>query len=595
MPTQLRWVHTDGLGEFGDGAEFPGLQQIEPPVGPGHGDDQGLLDRRGLLGRAVGQDNFFPATPALEAHGDMDRDAAVLGMDRWLRAIRLGNLVWLPWYHGAPEGANQFYREADKVFSPYLPEAFETVTPEQVDLAMLALEAGQITLPDGNADSQPGPRVEIDQAAVDAFLRQANKADAQAAPPSSDWREWKERALSQLALEPIYGDLMTGERSSEGWLQCRDPESESGSESRSGNVADGSGKALRGTFHSWRTEETMSVFDFMVRRGVAANFIDAAKQVAQMTGVPLPVQSAVAPPRSTPSSSSTPGYPVIVVNNRQIRDIIWDAMQVVKAANARSPFLFRRAGRPVRLLQTSGCPQMDFVEDTAMYGILARTASWVKRTDDGDFDVPPPHDVAKDLVATADPDLPELDAVVSAPVFDQQGKLVSIPGYHPDAALWYHHVPGFSLPDEVFGESALLEAIEHLDPKTYSAPGKPGAVRAEIKPAKIPETAEEKLCVAVHPPVVAQPNPGPKQDGSLPFSRAVSAEAVAQVNSIRDAALAAGWTEAELFQTRGRFAFPCGGGYGVVCFLHGDRRIGQVTSRSIELICRDGQPRCGEF
>jgi hypothetical protein len=44
-----------------------------------------------------------------------------------------GNLVWLPWWSGASEGGNLFYRVADGgEIAPYLPDAFETVTPGEL-------------------------------------------------------------------------------------------------------------------------------------------------------------------------------------------------------------------------------------------------------------------------------------------------------------------------------------------------------------------------------------------------------------------------------------------------------------------------------
>jgi len=55
------------------------------------------------------------------------------------------------------------------------------------------------------------------------------------------------------------------------------------------------------------------------------------------------------------------------------------------------------------------------------------------------------------------------------------------------------------------------------------------------------------------------------------------------VNDIRDQAHALGWTDADLFQTSGRFAFPCGQDYGLVCFLRG-RTIGEITAERIALL-----------
>ena len=369
--------------------------------------------------------------------------------DKHRKKKGLGNLLWLPFWHGAPEGANQFYRLKGDVLVPYLPDAFETVSSESLDRLLQDLRTPD--LPDvqedvgdaATAGVPPSSRATADDDAVQEYLRRIKPDDDTVQPPSNGWKEWREKALASLPIEEIYGDLLTGEVSGDNWLQCRDPDSPSGVDSKSGSVATGDGEAPRGTFHSWRTEESLSVFDFMVRRGVAADFSDALRKVAQLSGVPLPTPPA--PPRPTAPPAAGSSYPTIVVNNRQLRDMLWDSWQMLLAANAHKPFIFRRSGRPVHIVMADKTPQLEFVEEAVMYGILARRANWVKRNDDGDQDAMPPPVVARDLVVITNPDLPPLDAVVTAPVFDRHGALVASPGYHKDAAIWLHEPGGFSL------------------------------------------------------------------------------------------------------------------------------------------------------
>jgi hypothetical protein len=66
---------------------------------------------------------------------------------------------------------------------------------------------------------------------------------------------------------------------------------------------------------------------------------------------------------------------------------------------------------------------------------------------------------------------------------------------------------------------------------------------------------------------------------------------VAKVDAIRDEAMACGWSEARLYQNQGRFRFPCGQDYGLVCFVDEDREIGAVTKQSIEIIHGANTPR----
>ena len=112
-----------------------------------------------------------------------------------------------------------------------------------------------------------------------------------AAPPSTPpdaWSAWRSEAVDALPLDRVYGDLLTGRRSGESWLECRDPSSPSGDQRPSAGVADGSGEAERGAFHSFRSGETWSVFDVLVRWGRAEDFSAACRLVAELSGIPTP-------------------------------------------------------------------------------------------------------------------------------------------------------------------------------------------------------------------------------------------------------------------------------------------------------------------
>ena len=74
------------------------------------------------------------------------------------------------------------------------------------------------------------------------------------------------------------------------------------------------------------------------------------------------------------------------------------------------------------------------------------------------------------------------------------------------------------------------------------------------------------------------------KDGNHPFTEKVLPAAVAKVDAIRDQALALGWSEARLYQNRGRLRFPFGGDYGLVCFIGEDKRVGEVAKHHIEIL-----------
>ncbi len=105
--------------------------------------------------------------------------------------------------------------------------------------------------------------------------------------------------------------------------------------------------------------------------------------------------------------------------------------------------------------------------------------------------------------------------------------------------------------------------------------------------------SRESLQAAIHsfesasyaPPANRQPAPYLyPPSGDWPFSTPVAPEAVRQVDAIREEAFAKGWREAQLYQNRGRFRYPLGRDYGLVCCLEPGKELGAVTKLYIELI-----------
>jgi hypothetical protein len=118
-----------------------------------------------------------------------------------------------------------------------------------------------------------------------------------------------------------------------------------------------------------------------------------------------------------------------------------------------------------------------------------------------------------------------------------------------------------------FGEPALRRAIASVEVARYAPPAVQEALQL---PA--PRPAEHLYPSA----------------GDWRFTHPVAREAVTKVDAVRDQALALGWSEASLYQNRGHLRFPVGGDYGLVCFLHGGRELGQVTRDHIEIIAPSG-------
>ncbi|MBN1653535.1 MAG: hypothetical protein JXA30_07135 [Deltaproteobacteria bacterium] len=128
-----------------------------------------------------------------------------------------------------------------------------------------------------------------------------------------------------------------------------------------------------------------------------------------------------------------------------------------------------------------------------------------------------------------------------------------------------------------FGEDALDCAIRHLDPKSYSPPTVDIVRRDDSRLRANDEGASDSVTASddsfLYP-----------KDRDWPFAKQVAPSAIAKVDAIRDRAISLGWSEERLYQNRGRFRFPCGEDYGLVCFINDNDRIGEVTRQYIEII-----------
>jgi len=406
---------------------------FDPPVPAGQAQ---------ALGRALAPKN----APLADSAGEMADPRSARGIEVFpkqpkIRRSGFGNLVWLPWWQGATQGGNSFYRRgATGALEPYVPTEFATAALELVERVLAA-----------HAPAPPHAKEPPQRTRTPPTPAASGQGD-------SAWAEWRQRALAALPIESIYGEWLTGKPAGVGWLECRDPSSSSGDQNPSASVADGTGDAERGAFHSFISGKTLSVFDFLVEHGGAADFRAARERIAALSGIPAPPATAN-PTRGSPEESR----PEIRVNNRQLRDIVADAWRATRAANRR-PQLFVRSGALVRLARNEDGPRIELMDEAGTYGYLARIADWVKVTEDAVLDVSPVKDVARDMLVYPHAELPLLEAVVSTPVFDSTGELVSTPGYHAGARLWYHHHEGLEVgtvpeqpsPDEVLAAKTLL-------------------------------------------------------------------------------------------------------------------------------------------
>lgn len=355
-------------------------------------------------------------TDALLANGGLADAAKSAGIEIFPKQDRIapdgfGNFVWLPRWHGGKDGATQFHRlENGSGPLVYVPESFDTVSEDDVDRILSRYTATQ------SPSQQKKPK-------------QRSNDDT--------WRLWREAALKALRLEDIFGEWLTGRRKRKGWLECRDPLSQSGDQNPSAGVADETPDVERGTFHSFRDGRTLSVFDFLIERGLALEFRDACRVIAELSGV--------RPPSGTPPRPARE-LPRIQINNRQLRDLAADAWRAIDDENTVSPSLFTRGGELVRIADCDSQLCIEPHNEASIIGHLARTADWIRVNEKGTSSVTPSKDVAKDLLAYPARRLPRLEAILRTPVFAAGGDLLSEDGYHPGHGLWLEGISSLGLP-----------------------------------------------------------------------------------------------------------------------------------------------------
>jgi hypothetical protein len=246
-------------------------------------------------------------------------------------------------------------------------------------------------------------------------------------------------------------------------------------------VADGSGEAEKGKFHSFITGATVSIFDFLVEHGGAVDFKDAVQRVAELAGIGMPGPTAApdspvidewlawakdhvkkgveenqpSQESGPPGSPGTGGggdqprrrRPDIQINDRPLDQIVADAWHAVHEANGGSPRVFRRSMSVVRLITEGEFTRMEDMNEPAVYGLLARVANWIRESKESFQFTFPSHDAARDMLVYPAKELPRLDGVVNIPVYDKEGKLVATPGYNAHAHLWYHPPSGLQMPE----------------------------------------------------------------------------------------------------------------------------------------------------
>jgi len=154
------------------------------------------------------------------------------------------------------------------------------------------------------------------------------------------------------------------------------------------------------------------------------------------------------------NASPAPDKPEIDAGIQALPIVTMATWHALKSAN-NPPYLFQYANTVSRLERsTEGGLTVATLDEHGLRHEAARAATWYQVKKDRDTGLfsktgaRPPLDVMRDLLATPPEKrpLPVLTRIVQAPIYSSTGDLLTEPGYHPSARVYYDQPPGVTLP-----------------------------------------------------------------------------------------------------------------------------------------------------
>lgn len=138
--------------------------------------------------------------------------------------------------------------------------------------------------------------------------------------------------------------------------------------------------------------------------------------------------------------------PMVIVNNRQLRDSTTEAVAALHAAN-NPPEIFVRMGELVRIqADENGRPIIKELGEAGVRYHLTQAANFVRVTEEKITRVSPPRDLVQNVMAHPSLPFPTLKGIVEVPVLRRDGSILATPGYDASTALFYRPAPGLILP-----------------------------------------------------------------------------------------------------------------------------------------------------
>lgn len=139
-------------------------------------------------------------------------------------------------------------------------------------------------------------------------------------------------------------------------------------------------------------------------------------------------------------------YPQVVTNNRPLRDITADIVQVLQQTND-PPALFVQAGRLVRLRHSERGAWIEPVHEYALRRRLTQVADVVHASGDGEqtWHIWPTLSLMRDMLAMDTFPFPPLEGITETPLVTSDGTFLETPGYDAATRLLYRPPPDFTL------------------------------------------------------------------------------------------------------------------------------------------------------
>lgn len=134
---------------------------------------------------------------------------------------------------------------------------------------------------------------------------------------------------------------------------------------------------------------------------------------------------------------------IINLSSLQVAEVYDEVLAEIVAHND-PPHVFQRGARLVRLYyDPKGRVRIEEHGESSIKYLMARSAEWVTTTSAGQVRMAaPPRDVARMLLTSGEyPGIPELDRVVTVPVFGPDGSVQEEPGYHSATRTFYAPAP----------------------------------------------------------------------------------------------------------------------------------------------------------